>query len=174
MRNTFASVLSLALLILLSSSSPAETARRIAGRQQGLAGRQQGLFKHATVEQAWKTAVTTKKPLLVMFTSDGCLYCTKMMKETYQNPAIERMLLQNTETVMAHSRDYQGLVKKMGIRGYPSTVLISPEGEVLDFMEGYVEAKVFAKRVYPLLQKHRTAQLTNASSSVAVNSPQSK
>ncbi len=174
MRNTFASVLSLALFVLLSSllssTSQAETARRTAARQKT----QKTLFKHATVEQAWKKAVITKKPLLVMFTSDGCLYCTKMMNETYYHPTVERMLSQNTETVVAHANDYRGLVKKLGIRGYPSTVLISPEGEVLDFMVGYVEAKVFAERIYPLLQKHRTAQLSNASSSVAVNSPQSK
>jgi thioredoxin-related protein len=165
MRNTFASVLSLALLILLSSSSLAETTRRATRRQSEL-------FRHATVEQAWKSSVASKKPLLVMFTSDNCLYCKKMMKETYHHPAIERMLSQNTETVVAHSRDYKSLVKKMGVRGYPSTLLISPEGEVLDFMEGYVEAKVFAERVYPLLQKHRTAQLSDANSSVAVNTAQ--
>ena len=161
MRTTFASVLTLALTIALCSSLQAEPTHRAESRTKGL-------FTHSTVEQAWKSAVTTKKPLLVMFTSDGCMYCTKMIKETYQHPAIERMLSQNTETVLAHSRDYRGLVQKLGVRGYPSTLLISPEGDVLDFMEGYVEPKAFAERIYPLLQR-RTAQVSNAHSTVAVN-----
>ena len=52
---------------------------------------------------------------------------------------------------MAHSDDYAALIKKLGIRGYPSSLLISPEGEVLDFIEGYLEPKAFAGRVGPLL-----------------------
>ncbi len=166
MKTTFASVLTLTLLTVVSSSLQAEPTRRVESRGKGL-------FKHATVEQAWKSAVTTKKPLLVMFTSDNCSYCKKMMKETYQHPAIERMLSQSTETVLAHSRDYQGLVQKLGVRGYPSTLLISPEGEVLDFMEGYVEAKAFAERVYPLLHR-RNAQAGGVDASVAANTTQHK
>ena len=163
MRTLFASVQCLALLIVLSSALHAEPVSRIAGRAQGI-------FTHTSVEQAWKSAVTTRKPLLVMFTSESCMYCQKMMKETYQHPAIARMLSQSAETVVAHSRDYRNLVQKLGVRGYPSTLLISPEGEVLDFMEGFVEPKAFADRVYPLLYKRTTAQVGNASSTIAVNS----
>jgi thioredoxin-related protein len=103
-----------------------------------------------------------------MFTSDGCMYCEKMLNETYRNPAIERMLTQSTETVLAHSRDYKALAKKLGVRGYPCTLLVSPEGQVLDFMEGYVDAKAFADRVYPLIYK-RTARAEDPGASVAVH-----
>ncbi len=113
--------------------------------------------------------MATNKPLLVMFTSDSCIYCRKMMKETYRHPAIEWMLSENTETVVAHARDYRGLVKKLGVRGYPSTLLVSPQGEVLEFMEGFVDAQTFAARISPLLLK-RTARVSNANSSVALNS----
>jgi thioredoxin-related protein len=57
---------------------------------------------------------------------------------------------------MAHSDHYASLIKKLGIRGYPSSLLISPEGEVLDFMEGYVAPQEFAKRVIPLLDRPAT------------------
>ena len=83
------------------------------------------------------------------------------------------MLGQSTETVLAHSRDYRELVQKLGVRGYPSTLLVSPQGEVLDFMEGYVEARAFADRVYPLLHR-RTAQVSDAGPSVVVSTVQSK
>src|SRR5688572_7242523 len=33
-----------------------------------------GVFDHKTVEDAWKVAIETKKPLLVMFTSNNCTY----------------------------------------------------------------------------------------------------
>lgn len=111
----------------------------------------EGIFEHKTVEEAWDAAVAHKRPLLVMFTSNNCAFCKKMVKETYSHPGVKRILHGRTETVMAHSDDYAALIAKLGIRGYPSSLLISPEGEVLDFIEGYVEPKAFAQRVAPLL-----------------------
>ena len=40
----------------------------------------------------------------------------------------------NTESVLAHADQYRDLAKKLGIRGYPTTMLVSPEGKVLDIM----------------------------------------
>lgn len=116
----------------------------------------EGVFDHKTVEEAWKVAIEKKKPLLVMFTSNNCTFCRKMIADTYSNQSIKEMLRGRTESVMAHSDDYAALIKKLGIRGYPSSLLISPEGEVLDFMEGYVAPQEFAKRVSPLLDRPST------------------
>lgn len=160
MKTTIASTLTLALLFL-GSSLQAEPTRVPEPLPKGL-------FAHATLEQAWRSSVATNKPLLVMFTSDRCMYCTKMLKETYHNPTIEKMLSEHTQSVLAHSNDYRELVKKLGVRGYPSTLLISPQGEVLDYMEGFVDAPTFAARVYPVLRK-RTSQSGNRSSTFAVN-----
>ncbi|HCK41154.1 MAG TPA: hypothetical protein DHW22_05930 [Planctomycetaceae bacterium] len=109
------------------------------------------LFVQSNIEKAWKTAVLQKKPILVMFTSDHCKFCEKMLTETYGHPVIKQMLTQRTETVLAHAKEYRDLTKKLGIRGYPTTLLISPKGEVLDLMQGYVAPKAFAERVKPLL-----------------------
>jgi thioredoxin-related protein len=115
-----------------------------------------GVFDHKTVEEAWKVAIEKKKPLLVMFTSNNCTFCRKMIADTYSNQQVKEMLRGRTESVMAHSDNYASLIKKLGIRGYPSSLLISPEGEVLDFMEGYVDPQAFAKRVGPLLDRPST------------------
>jgi thioredoxin-related protein len=115
-----------------------------------------GVFDHKTVEEAWKVAIEKKKPLLVMFTSNNCTFCRKMIADTYSNQEVKDLLRGRTESVMAHSDHYASLIKKLGIRGYPSSLLISPEGEVLDFMEGYVDAQEFAKRVGPLLDRPAT------------------
>jgi thioredoxin-related protein len=116
----------------------------------------EGVFDHKTVEDAWKVAIEKKKPLLVMFTSNNCTYCRKMIADTYSNQQVKELLRGRTESVMAHSDNYAALIKKLGIRGYPSSLLITPEGEVLDFMEGYVDPQAFAKRVGPLLDRPAT------------------
>lgn len=119
------------------------------------------LFAHADIEQAWQSAVEKNKPLLVMFTSDHCAYCQKMLSETYGHPLIRRLLTSKAETVLAHAEDYDVLIKRLGIRGFPTTLLVSPQGEVLDVMEGYVDPQEFAKRVNPLLAK-RTVRANDA------------
>jgi len=139
-------------LVLLSTLSSAALAQ---SSQRPTAG-QSAIFNQSSVEQAWATAVAEKKILLVMFTSDHCHFCTKMLDETYSHPAIQRMLAKDTETVLAKAEDYRALIKRMGIRGYPTTLLISPQGEVLDLLEGFVEVKAFAKRVQPHLAKQAT------------------
>ena len=158
--------IALAMLVALGSH-PAlgQVAKRPAAKPKQL-------FVHKNIEQGWKSATKARKPLLVMFTSDGCLYCEKMIKETYGHPAIKRMLLADTETVLAHADNYPALVQKLGIRGFPSTVLVAPDGTVLDFVEGFVEPRAFAQRVQPLLAKGKKKKRQAKSvSSVAVSAP---
>lgn len=145
-------------LILLSSSANAQV------RQQA---QRPGLFSETSIEKGWKRSMHQKQPMLVMFTSDNCKFCKKMLAETYGHPTIEQMLATNTQTVLAHKNDYEALVKKLGIRGYPSSVLISPKGDVLEFVEGFLPPKEFAARVVPVLQKQaRTNHLTQQQASV--------
>lgn len=148
----------LAFVLMTVANSPA---RAQFGRTAET--KQPDLFSQTSIEKGWKQATTQQQPMLVMFTSDNCLYCKKMLAETYGHPAIEQMLAANTQTVLAHKDDYQALVKKLGIRGYPSSVLVSPKGDVLDFMEGFVPPKDFAKRVHPLLQAHARQARANRS-----------
>lgn len=123
-----------------------------AAQQRPRAIRQRpGLFRHATVELAWKSAKIRNRPLIVMFTSDSCRYCTKMMTDTYGHPAIERMLATHSETVLAHATTNQALAKQLGIRAYPTSLVVSPQGKIVASIEGYVEPQAFAQRVAPLL-----------------------
>lgn len=39
---------------------------------------------------------------------------------------------------------YPGLIKQLGVRVYPTTLIISPEGQLLGKIEGYADLKKFA------------------------------
>jgi thioredoxin-related protein len=147
---------SLMLFAVAGALAPAQAQQRTARKVDHDHAVPAGVFDHKTVEEAWKVAIEKKKPLLVMFTSNNCTFCRKMIADTYSNQIVKDLLRGRTESVMAHSDHYASLIKKLGIRGYPSSLLISPEGEVLDFMEGYVDAQEFAKRVAPLLDRPAT------------------
>jgi len=105
------------------------------------------LFQHETVELAWRAAAERKRPLVIMFKSDRCPHCDRMLAETYAHPQISQFLAAHAETALAHSTDYADLIKRLGIRGYPTTLVISAEGQIVDSMEGFLEPAEFAKRI---------------------------
>ncbi len=154
----FTSTVALLLLSLCGTSAFGQPASR--HRQPSQARQRSVLFTQTSVAKGWQQAVAQKRPLLVMFTTDGCVYCEKMMTQTYRHPAVEQMLSQNVVTVLAHADNHRALIKKMGIRSFPSSLLVSPKGEVLDFVPGYVDAKKFTQRVAPKLAAARRPSAT--------------
>ncbi|QDS98729.1 thioredoxin family protein [Adhaeretor mobilis] len=117
------------------------------------------IFNHASVDHAWKTALKRQRPLVIMFTSDQCHYCKKMLLQTYRHPGIQRLLIENSETVLAHAEKYPSLLKQMRIQSFPTTLVISPQGKVLEAIQGYVPPNEFADRVAPqIVPKLQTAQ----------------
>lgn len=105
------------------------------------------LFSHATVEAAWKKAAKEHRPLVIMFTSDHCPHCERMLAETYAHPATRKLLAEHSETALAHAKDYQELIKKLGIRGFPTTLVVGADGQIVDAVEGFVEPREFISRV---------------------------
>ena len=105
----------------------------------------------ASADETWMTdfnaalakAKAEKKPLLVDFTgSDWCGWCIKLDKEVFSKDAFKTFA--NTELVLVEidfpNRKKQSkalkaqnkeLAKKYGIRGFPTILLLSPEGEVI-------------------------------------------
>lgn len=124
------------------------------------------LFHHPTVEVAWKAAVARKRPLVVMFTSDHCPHCERMLKATYADPAIRQLLVDHAETVLAHAADNRELVQKLGVRGFPTSVIVSAEGQIVDVVEGYVDAPTFALRVGRWMGPNATANAQAEAGSV--------
>lgn len=99
---------------------------------------------------ASETAKKEGKLLLLAFSgSDWCGWCVKMEKEIYSqkkfiNEAKKKFVLvmidspRNKEilTKLAKKQNPE-LVKKYGIRGYPSTIIARPSGEVVKRFGGY-------------------------------------
>ncbi len=155
-RSVLLNFLAVVMVSAISSDVLAQSGQRFSRRSRGL-------FTQSSVEQGWKSAVAEQKTLVVMFKSSHCIYCTKMLSETFGNPAIQRMLASDTETVLAKAEDYRSLIQRMEIRGYPTTLLISPQGEVLDLVEGFLDARAFAKRISPILAKQQAQRESGAS-----------
>jgi protein-disulfide isomerase-like protein with CxxC motif len=85
-----------------------------------------------------------------------------MLAETYADPAIRRLLSANAETVLAHARDNRELIQRLGIRGFPTTLIVAADGQIVDAVEGDVDAPTLTRRMGRWIGPHATAHAQQA------------
>lgn len=89
-------------------------------------------------QAVFEVARQTGKPILVFVSADWCHYCKKMKRDTWSDPRVDAAVSQNFETlVLDGDRDKQ-IVSKLDLRGFPATLLYSPDGRFLDQKGGYM------------------------------------
>ena len=105
-----------------------------------------GTATHVSAEIPWQhspeavfqSARQTGKPILVFVSADWCHYCKKMKRETWADPRVDAAVSQSFETlVLDGDRDKQ-IVKKLDLRGYPATLLYTPDGHFVVQKGGYM------------------------------------
>lgn len=79
--------------------------------------------------EAQQEAQRANLPLLLEFYLDGCPHCARLHRETHGDPAVIAALSTRFVPVRLEGRHHMDLVQKMGVRGAPTTLLFSPEGE---------------------------------------------
>ncbi len=119
-----------------------------------------GVFAHCSYPSAWTAAQKSNRPILVYACSPSCPHCVRMVGETYQAPAIKRMVNESFARTYVDSSDQPALVAKLHIRMYPTTILVSPNNVVLDVIEGYVDAKTLSRRLQTTVAAHDAATRT--------------
>lgn len=121
------------------------------------------LFRHTNLDDAWGATQASQRPLLLYATSDHCSYCTKMLRTTLSQEQIADGVSRFSEPVKFNGSDSPELAKQLGIRVYPTTLIIAPDSQLLHKIEGFVDAKEFADRIWPVLieaEKIRRANLS--------------
>jgi protein-disulfide isomerase-like protein with CxxC motif len=85
-----------------------------------------------------------------------------MLAETFADPAVRQLLSVHAETVLAHARDHRELIRRLRIRGFPTTLIIAADGQIVDAVEGYVDAPTLTRRVGRWIGPHATANVPQA------------
>lgn len=143
-----------ALLFVLVGSANAQLLQ-----PEKLAAKPQSLFRHATVDAAWQTAQKTGKPMLVFVTSGNCHYCTKMVRETWSHPQIARAVSARYEPAILSKDSNPKLIKQLGIRAFPTTLVVSPEGKLVTHLQGFAEPQKFVNQfLRPHAERRLSAQ----------------
>jgi protein disulfide-isomerase len=100
------------------------------------------------LDEAKKVATKENKKLLVDFTgSDWCGYCIKLHKEVFDTPEFEKFAKdfvlveldfpKRKEQPAAEKTKNQAAQKKYSVNGFPTVLILTVGGKVLNRAEGY-------------------------------------
>lgn len=123
----------------------------------------EGLTDWVSFEEAFDVAKEDNKLLLLDIYEIGCKFCREMEATVYPSPAVKAIIEQSYVPVRIDGNSDTPLVWKgkkipskqfaqeMGVSAYPYTVIMTPEGQVLDSKRGFLSALEFSQ----LLRQHR-------------------
>ncbi len=127
------------------------------------------LFQHHSVDEAWQAATKARRPMLLFISSENCPHCVRMEKETYSNPQIAAALAANCETVSVMMEDNPELIKRLRVRAYPTTIVVAPNGKELVRVQGFLEPRKFAERMFQPPKPQQTAGRPNPRQAAAAS-----
>lgn len=142
-RSLFTAAL-MTVALVASQDAQAQSGHKPAATGSGSSHAQQPLFRYPNVDAAWKASQKSGKPVLMFVTSKKCHFCEKMIKETWSHPQIAAAVAQRFEPVAVLKESNPKLVKELGVRAYPTTIVVSPKGELSGHIRGFANPQKFA------------------------------
>jgi len=97
--------------------------------------------------RAAESSKETSRPVMLYVTADYCGYCRKLEKETWADSTVAKLVNERFIPLKVDGTREQRLVKTLEIDGFPAVIILSPEGEVLGRVDGYVGSKDMLARL---------------------------
>lgn len=91
----------------------------------------------------------TGKPILITFTASWCTYCHKLIGETFTDQKVIARVNKYFVPVVLDADKNERAVQLLGIEAFPSTIVISPELNVLGRITGFHKAPQMNQHLEP-------------------------
>lgn len=117
----------------------------------------------------WQTNIYTAhrisqrsgKPMLVVFHADWCGYCKKLEKNTLGKPEIAGFVNGSFVPVHLDFDQEKRVAKILEVKSLPTTVVLSPDADLLGKLTGYVEPEQYERTLEAALQLNERVSLAN-------------
>jgi thioredoxin-like negative regulator of GroEL len=90
--------------------------------------------------KARQEASETGRPLLLDFGTESCYWCKQLDARTFKDPAIAALVNERYIPLKVDASRNRALADALRVQSYPTLVLASPDGRILGYQEGFVEA----------------------------------
>lgn len=80
----------------------------------------------------------SKRPILVYVSSNNCTHCRRMEQEVWSDSAVAEQVEAGFVPLALKAESDAALIATLNVKAYPTTILLSPERQVLSGLAGYV------------------------------------
>lgn len=103
-------------------------------------------------ETALKTARSKKQLVILDIYAPWCGYCRKLQREVYPSQQV-REITDQFVRVRINGEKHPRLMRKYGVRGFPTVILLDSRGKEIDRIGGYLPARSFARKLRDVQRK---------------------
>ena len=108
---------------------------------------QQPVHWEPTLESAQRLAGQTNRLVLIHFWAPWCAVCKRMEAEVLTQPSVAAELNADYVSVKINADQLPATAERYGVTALPTTAIVSPEGQLLDSMRGWVDADPYVARL---------------------------
>jgi thioredoxin-related protein len=143
--------LALIFILAISSLSCGEK-----NKEKDSAGGAVKEVKWEKISDGLKNGVTQKKPVLIFFYTEWCIYCKKMDSEVFNDSEISEYMNQNYISVRLNPEKESETIEIMGEKispaqfmaytgsnGFPTTLILDEEKKPVTTLPGFIEKETF-------------------------------
>ena len=99
------------------------------------------------LDQALQVAAQQQRPVLLFVSMDGCKYCRRMEQTTFSNPQVRQTIGANYVPVAIKNSERPDVMRDLQIQSFPTTLIVTPQGDVVSELKGYVEPRKFEQQL---------------------------
>ena len=103
--------------------------------------------------QAQAEAKSRDLLLWIQFTGPWCINCRRMDRATFLHAGVVTRSRDQFVPVKLRSDEHEALAMSLGLTSLPSTVIVRPNGEVVEKYEGYIEPDTFEVTLGSVLRR---------------------
>jgi thioredoxin-like negative regulator of GroEL len=100
--------------------------------------------------KARQEAIEKNRPLVIDVGTENCYYCKQLDLRTFKDPAVVSLLNERCIPLKLNAEQHARLVELLRVQNYPTLVFASPEGKILGYQEGFIEAAPLQERLKQL------------------------
>ncbi|MEW6259284.1 MAG: DUF255 domain-containing protein [Thermodesulfobacteriota bacterium] len=92
-------------------------------------------------EEGLARANSNHKKIFLNFHAEWCVYCTKMNKETFTNPALIAYMNENFVPIKVDSDKEPAIAQRYRVQGLPTSWFLTDKGEQIANQPGFIPAE---------------------------------
>ena len=104
-------------------------------------------FAPATLGEAQELVSSSNKMLAVFVTTPACHYCLKMKRDSLHAPEVESAVRDQFISARIEADTCPDFVAQHGVRLFPTVLILTSQGQLIDRIEGYASAGQLASRL---------------------------